>query len=228
MPSRQKRVRDLLTSRDTFATTMLVLVIDKYGTEALNWAPETLKLEIQDDFAIDELSKESFDRLMAAIQVVTSDDFYKRLPTFIFLCNVLSGSNPDAFDPADARECAWAMTEAMLLSPPEQGDENPYSAEIRYYLGAILDDEGIRDPPDLLRLGIRDTSTGHADFSDMSLEEPSMFAAEFQMQADKSREIKEMLQTLLRELFDQLEAIELVNGDSNKLLERVQGNLNSA
>ena len=79
-----------------------------------------------------------------------------------------------------------------------------------------------------MRLGIRDTSTGHADFSDMSLEEPSMFAAEFQMQADKSREIKEMLQTLLRELFDQLEAIELVNGDSNKLLERVQGNLNSA
>ena len=226
MPTRQHRIRDLLTGRDTFATTMLVLLIDKYGTEALTWSPETIKMELESDFAISELPRENFDRLMAAAQVVTSDDFYKRLPTFIFLCNVLSGISPDAFDPADSKECAWGMTEALILSPPE--DDDPYAMEIRHYLGAVLDQEGIREPPDLLRLAIRDTPSGEADYSDMSMGEPTMFQAEFEMQANKSQEIKEMLQTMLRELFDQLEAIELVNGDTKKLLERVRGNLSAA
>jgi len=228
MPSRQSRVQNLLLSDDAFATTLLVLLIDEYGSEALAWSPETIKWELEDDFAIRELSKDIFDRLMAAIQVVTSDDFYKRLPTFIFLCNILSGSSPDAFDPADAKECAWGMTEAMLLSPPESEDKEPYASEIRHYLGAVLDNEGIREPPDLLRLAIRDTVSGTADYTGMSIEDPVMFGAEFGMQTDKSTEIKEMLQSNLRELFEQLESIELVNGDTKKLLERVQGNLTSA
>lgn len=221
MYTRQQRLRDLLTSDDSFATTLLVVLIDTYGTEALEWSPETILMELKDDFAIQDFPQDNFDRMMAAIQVVTSDDFFKRLPSFIFLCNIFSGTNPDQFDPADAKECAWGMTEALLLSPPE--DENPFSEEIRHYIGQVVDQEGIRTPPDLLRLGIRSTTSGQADFSDMSLEEPSMFAAEFQMQAGKAKEIKQMVQANMTELFDQLESLPLKNGDTQKLLQRLRG-----
>lgn len=226
MPIAQDTLRNHLVNEDTFGTTLLVIVIDRYGTEALSWAPQTIRLEIEEDFGI-RLPDAVFNRLMAAISVVTSDDFYKRLPIFVYLCNSLAGADtdPDEFDPADSKECAWGMTEAMLLSPPDQDDPEPYTDEIRYYLGHILDKEGIREPPDLLRMAIQDTPDGQADYSGLDATDPVMFAAGFEQAADKSAEIKTMLEETLADLFQQLSVLPVKNGNTQDLLKRVQGNL---
>jgi hypothetical protein len=237
MPLQQATLRNRLADRDTFATTLLVIAIDTYwdvdqpknaahfivGKD--RWAPETIIAELEDDYNV-RIPKLNQDKLFTAINLVTSDDFFKRPRRFIDTCNVLAGSEQgQAFDKADAMECAWGMTEALLIHPPD--DDEPFDPEIRHYLGKVLDDEGIREPPDLLRLAIRDTPSGSADYGDMDLEDPAMFAATYEVQADRSQEIKEMLERELLELFDELKYLPLKHGSTKDLLKRIQGRLNS-
>lgn len=228
MPTQQQTLRNILGDDDTFTTLLLVVLIDTYGTEALQWSPETVIMELEDDYNV-RLTKLNRDKIVVGMNLLTSDDFYKRPSRFVQMCNVLAGSElTPEFDKADAMECAWGLTEAMLLSPPEPDDENPFNEEIRHYLGRILDEEGIREPPDLLRLAIRDTPSGGADYGDMDTEDPSMFAAEYQVQADRSQEIKEMLEDGLQNLFSALASLPLKNGNVKDLLKRVQGRLQHA
>jgi len=187
------------------------------------WSPRTIIMELEDDYNV-RLPRLCQDKLLTAINLVTSDDFFTRQRRFIDTCNVLSGSEmSQAFDYADAMECAWGMTEALLLHPPD--DDEPFIPEIRYYLGKVLDEEGIREPPDLLRLAIRETATGQADYSDMDLEDPSMFAAQYEVQADRSKEISKMLERELSELFEELRTLPLKHGSTEELLKKIRGRL---
>ena len=45
-------IRTLLSEEGTYATVLLLLLVDKYGQEVLQWAPETIKEEVRDDFAV--------------------------------------------------------------------------------------------------------------------------------------------------------------------------------
>lgn len=209
---------------DTFATTLLAIFVDTYGTEALQWSPQSIRLELQDDFAI-QLPDLCLDKLMVGISLLVSNEFFKRLPTFIRFCNILSGANvnPAVFDPADAKECAWGMTEALLLAPPGDEDPEPFTLEIRKYLGKVLDMEGIREAPDLLRLAIRDPSSTHAGYPESMLDDPALAGAQLSNEADYATEIKDMIESNLAELFDELETLPLKNGSTQHLLQRIRG-----
>jgi hypothetical protein len=177
------------------------VLIEAYGTEAVAWAPETIMMELQDDFNV-QLPKVNMDKLVVGISLLTSDDFYRRPSRFVQMCNVLAGSELSAsFDRADATECAWGMTEAMLLAPPEPDDDEPFSNEIRAYVGQVLAEEGIHNPPDLLKIGVLPQQ--HAA-SGLDAEDPEMFAAQYGIRADRSAEIKEMLEDNVQEMLQQL------------------------
>ncbi len=142
---------------DSFATTLLALFIDTYGTEGLDWDPMTIQSEIEQDFGV-KVERSVFDRLMAGIAILTTDSFYKSLPDFIALCNVLAGDSydPAVFDPADSAEIAWGMSEGMLISPPEDDEENPFSEDIVNYIAQTLKSEGLLTPPDVLKVGMKE------------------------------------------------------------------------
>jgi hypothetical protein len=191
-----------LADPDAFTTTLLTVLIEAYGTEAIAWAPETILMELQDDFNV-QLPKVNMDKLVVGISLLTSDDFYRRPSRFVQMCNVLAGSELSAaFDRADAVELAWGMTEAVLLAPPEPDDENPFSNEIRAYIGQVLAEEGVHNPPDLLQLGISPHQYGSG--GGLDAEDPEMFAAQYGIRADRSAEIKEMLEDNLQELLQQV------------------------
>lgn len=221
-----RTIAQFLADPDSYATVLLAILIDCYGTEAVGWDPSTIRLELQDDFQL-QLPQVNFDKLMAAISVLTSDEFYQRLSRFIPICNVMSGSEytPGLFDPADAYECAWGLTEAMLISPPES--DEPFADDIRRYIGKVLDEEGIKAAPDLLQIAIRDTSTGAIDYSGMS-SDPSLFQAEFQVQADRGQQIQQQIRENLQELFEQLASLPLKNGDTSGLAEKARKHLAQA
>lgn len=204
--------KQLLLSDTTFATTLLAIVLDEYGTEALGWAPETIKMELEEDFGI-TLPVGAMSKLVAGISVLTSNEFYRRLPVFIQICNALSGEElSDQFDKADAEDCAWGLTEALLLSPPEEDD--PFSHEIRAYLGAVVDEEGLINPPDLLKLAIsnmpQDVSLG-----DIAENDPELFELGFQERTARSDDIRQATEQNLSELIEQLS---LVSGKSASTL----------
>ncbi|NDD53177.1 hypothetical protein EBZ39_04735 [bacterium] len=204
------------TSSETFASVLLAMFIDRFGTEALQWEPATIALEVEDEFNV-ELSQQALDKLIVAIQLLTTDKFFKSTPDFIMFCNVLSGDTyrPDMWDPADAEEIAWGITEAALICPPDE--DEPFTDEIRAYIGAALDSEGIITPPDVLKLAIRTNRVNPSieDFSD----DPNMFSAVYAIERGKTEDINQTIVLRTQLLAAQLAALKLKNGDAKKMAE---------
>lgn len=215
----QLMLRQLLGDEDTFMTTLLVIFIDEYGTEALMWHPETIRLELQDDFNV-TLPKENFDKLMTGIMVLTTDYFYKEVSRFIRMCNIISGDDfdPEVFDPADSLEMAWAITEVLMIDPPEESE--PFDDEIRAYVGEVLKEEGYVTPPDVLRIALDADLSAQVsnDFAD----DPEMFQAIHQSQTAKADEVNGIIQANLQSLWTQLTALPLQNGTTKNLIERMR------
>lgn len=210
----------LLKSEEAFSTALVTMVLDDFGVEALTWAPQTIVMELETNYQT-QISSANLDRLMAGIHLVTSNSFYVSLPDFNDLCNVLSWEpiTPGVFIPADAASCAWGITEAMLLSPPDDLD-NAFTDEIRAYVGAAVKEEGILSPPDVLRIADLDKEVERRvryDFTD----DPVMFEAIFTNEADKTKEINEFIKKRLRALVTQLSSLHLKNGSVEQIAEKM-------
>lgn len=220
----QNILQEAWTSRETFATVLLTLFLDRFGVEALDWDPATIVLELEEEFDI-KLPQLAMDKLLTAIQILTTDRFFKSLPDFVAFCNVLGGDtyDPNTFDPADAEEVAWGITEAMLISPPDESDPEPFTDEIRAYIGATLDSEGILNAPDILRIALRQArvSPSIEDFSD----DPDMFHAIYDVEAGKTEDINQTILLKTKLLAAQLAALELKNGNTQQVAQLLQDSL---
>lgn len=204
------------TDPGTFATTLLVMFADRFGTAGLHWEPETILLSVEQDFKV-ALPPANFDRLMAAISLKLTDAFFKDLPTFIDICNVLSGDtfDPRVWDPADSAEIAWGVTEALLIDPPDPNDEEPFTDEIRAYIGAVLNAEGIITPPAILKIALRDSFDNQpGTYSD----DPEMFNAVYDFEASKTSAITKTLKDGINRLGKQLETLPLRTGDARDVV----------
>ena len=210
--------KQVLQDPSAFTTTLTLLALDRLGTDMINWHPMTVRREIMDEFHVLP-PRQNLDKIYAGMGLLASDDFYRRLPTFVQYCNILSGGqfNPARLDLADADECAWGITEAVLLSPPEDENE-PFSDEIRYYVGGVVDNEGIRNPPDVRRIGKWDKPT----YGDMSMQDPLMFQMQHEAQVEESDQIKKMLRDRLQMMMREIESLKLENGDTSNLLEKMR------
>jgi hypothetical protein len=210
---------------NSFATTLVTAVVDLYGTEAFSWAPEVLLMELEDDLGA-PLDPLLFDRLMAGIFLIMNDRFYKSLPDFIELCLVMSGASfdPSVFQPADSDDCAWGITEALLLAPPDE--EEPFTNEIRSYIGYVTQMEGIITPPDILRIAMRDEDTlgkVQAGFSD----DPELSQAIWSVEASKTEDINSLVKERLQLLVQQLANLRLKHGNTTDVAKKLLNNLKS-
>lgn len=208
-------------NKDTFASVLLTLFLDRFGTEALDWDPTTMLLEIEEEFNVD-LSQLALDKLLTAVQILTTDRFYKSLPDFIAFCNVLSGDTyrPDMWDPADAEEVSWGLTEALMIYPPDDDEPEPFTEEIRAYIGAVLDREGLINPPDILRIALREArvSPSIEDFSD----DPQMFNAIYDLEEGKRADIEQTIRERTTLLAAQLAALQLDNGSATGVVKALE------
>lgn len=213
-------VRDMLTGEGTFATTLLVWALDCYGPEVLTWHPETIRMELADDFHV-EPTRANMDRVMAGVAVVTTDAFFKDPARFIQLCNILSGDefDPTEFDAADAAECAWGITEALLLRPPEEDEPEPFSDEVRAYVGAVLREEGFVTAPDVLAIALDANWSDKVQFE--FADDPEMQSAIYKTQADRADEITALVKEGLASLIRQIQALPLRNGTAEAIFKRV-------
>jgi len=195
-------LRPYWNKKDLFTTSLMAMLLDTYGPEALKWTPETIEIEIEQDNGI-ELSQDNFERLMVGIALLTTNNFFVSLPDFAHFCVVLSGHHvpPGQLLLPDADDCAWGITEGLLLSPADENDENLFSQEITAFLGAILDEEGIMTPPDVLRIATRELAGRQRyDFSD----DPEMFNAVYDMEKRKTEAINFLIKGRMRGMLSQL------------------------
>lgn len=223
MPTRPNE--QLLQDPDTLATVLLLLVRDRLvrppvtDDEFIHWDPQTIQDEIEAEFA-DDIHPANYNKLMAAISLVASNAFYKDLDEFIRICNALySGTfTPATFDPADAAEIAWGITEAVVIYPPDEPE--PFTAEIQGYIGAALKNEGIMVPPDVLRLGLVDPviwQNVQGAWSD----DPVMFASIYDAEQQKTEAINTMIKERLAMLMQQLDKVRLEHGAVDGIIENL-------
>lgn len=216
-------MRSVWTNSEAYTTTLVLCFIDTYGTEGLEWDPMTIRKEIEEDFNI-KIPAKTFNKLMAGINIATTDQFYTSLPDFIDLCNIMSGDtlDPRWFDPADPEECAWGITEAMFISPPEREEENPFSPDIVGYIAEVVKAHGIQNPPDVLKIGLREDAAQIAEnvaqtFSD----DPEMYSAIWKVQQQKSDDIRTYVKQNLKGMLDQIEKLPLNNGDVSNIVKKM-------
>jgi len=209
-------VKQAMSTRETSSTVLLVLAVDLLGPEVLQWDPATIRAELEELNGSETFPLSNFNKLMAAIEIVTSDSFYTSLPDFIRLCNVLYNGTIDleSFDPADAAEIAWGITEALLIWPPEPQEERPFDDKIIQYIGYALKDEGIMVPPDVLRLGVTGGENIWERVQGTFSDDPEMFAAIFAVEKAKTEEINQLVKDRLRRLLVTLDSLPLNTGDA--------------
>lgn len=215
-------VHALLLSEESFATTLLLLVADRYGLEVLQWAPETIRLELEADYQL-RLPKITIDKIMAAITLVTTNFFYKDVSRFIELCNILAGDDfqPDEFEPADSEEILMAVIEAMLLWPPDDDPEDTeFSSEIREYMSQVLGEEGIVKPFDVLRLALDGDQSSFVDTE--YADDPEMYSAIYASQQGKTDNMKASLMENINALIQQLKLLQLANGNTDQVISHLQ------
>lgn len=215
----------MLLDEGSYATTLIALVLDRYGTECLStedgepWNPGTFKIQLEKDFGI-KLPKTTLDKIMAAVMILTTNFFFRDVNKFIELSNILSGDDfqPDEFEVADVLECSWAVFEAILLSPPDK-NETPFSEEIQGYISQVLLDEGFVKPPTILRVGTAPDFSDHVRFN--FGDDPEMFSAIYEVQSKKSEEIMSIVRDNATELFQQLSILPLREGDTKDLKDQM-------
>ena len=206
----REHLRQLLVRDSTFASTLLVILVDQYGREVLDWTIETIRMELEDDFNI-KIPALTMDKIATAISILTSDDFYASLPKFIIMCNTLNDVpyEPTIFDIADPEECAWGSVEAMVIYPGDKDDKPEFSEEIKGYVQSVVDLYGYVKVPSILRTFYpKDYSSQLPDAFSMDPEMSEAISTEQQSLAD---DIDQFVKDRLQALYAEVQSIPLVS-----------------
>lgn len=228
MPDTPTTPAEWFVSPDAFATTLLALFLDMNGgdTKAMEWHPTTVRNQIENELGI-TMTENNFDKLMGAIAVIATDAFYGDLPRFLVICQSLVGNgvSADMHDLPDAKEIAWAITEGMMLHPPEK--EDPFDDHIRAYIAAVLKNEGFVRPPDVLRLATDGGDLSARVHTNLA-HDPETYKAVLNRQDAMNRDVKQMITENLQELVAQLTSLPLEHGSAKGFLARLPENLRPA
>lgn len=211
--------KDIFLSTDSFGTSLLICMIDTFGTDCLNWEPETIEMELE-KYVGQDVPSENLDRLQAAMSVLTSNLFFISLEAFNVTCNALNFStvSGSTFIPADIEDIMWGITEVNLLLGADS-NKDEFSRDIQLYVGKVLESEGILDPPSILQFAdMRKmnavTAAQVSDLPDLS----SMFSAGL---ADTKAELDSWALKRIDDLFTQIGNIKLEASDKQEFTEMV-------
>ncbi len=214
LASMQKQsLKAALLSESTFSTTLLAICLDAYGTEMLEWDPRTLWMSLADDYGV-EVPPINKDKLQAITLVYTTNLPFISVETFSHVCNVLSGSeaNFHKWDMVTPDELIWGVYEMMLNIQIDRvhGEKSQeFSHEVRRYMGIILNNDGIFDPPDVLRVAEMPSRASLDQWED----DPEMFNAAHDHAQTEKRQLMESLARRLLEFITEMNNIVPLLGD---------------
>ena len=140
-------MKKLFTDPDTPATILNCAILKLYGVGVYVWEPETLWLQLGDDFRIDvdEFCKH---KICAIITLLTTSQFYDYWETFENICIAFNDQDVKFEDmtPLSAEELAWGLMEAKL----NEDKFYTISGDTMAYITTILQKEGLAKPPEFI------------------------------------------------------------------------------
>lgn len=143
----QDRLKFIMQNPGTLGTVLYTVAIRFLGHDIHGYEPETVSMELNDELGFD-VPAVNHDKLMAVINSVGTNAFYRDPMAFFAVSQLLSGS-VDPFDMADPllpAEMAWAVAEIRL------NDDTPekFSPDVSALVGSVLDEDGFVNPPPIL------------------------------------------------------------------------------
>lgn len=219
-----KSKQDFLKKPDPSMTGLMLVVIDEYGTEALDWDPETIKMELEDDYHV-ELSSSTLDKICVGAQLLTTQKFYKSLPDFNNFCNILSDddSSYGIWAPADAYDITGAMAEVLLLAPPKEPKEIAFDPEIIGYIVVALRNAHILTPPECLSF-IPSKELAIKEIGSLS-DDNDMFSAGYETGIENSQDLQDYEVKVLAKIMYELNELKLEHGDLEFLKKVTDGRI---
>ena len=208
---RETEFKKFFENTDTFATALLAMVLDEYGTEAFEWEPEALNAQLRDDFHI-TLPEVNSDKIWALIVAMTTNQFFTNPEIFLNTCKALAhdGADFSTFRPVTPEELAWGVTEVLLNNPPDQNLGNTgFSEEVASMSGMLLYQQGVLQAPTQLQFAMYPTVNPVEDIQTMFADDESMFAAAMSNQKKAADEVDAHVKELMSELKNQLDALPL-------------------
>jgi hypothetical protein len=188
---------------ETFGTVLVGIILKAYGAAALNWDPLTLRVQIGEDFGA-EVARVPYSKMMALINVMTTDTVYNSVPVFDTTVNSLAGSPGNQMDGVPgADDVAWAVAEITMAdpdAPKDRGRQTLWSPDIAGYVGMVLDHEGISGEPKVLAWARR---RGQKVASDHT-QDPDFYNAAMGPSQAKATEIDEVVNSRVQELVQHL------------------------
>lgn len=138
----ERDIERVFSNNDLHVVTYLVALRQIYGTDYLEFEPETFQLEMDTSPVVTE-------RIMSGILLETNGAFWNDITAFekvSLAMNKRSVSFAEYQDISPA-EIAWAVTEAGLITRPI-----PFSSDVNLYISKKYYDEGYIDMPAPLHL----------------------------------------------------------------------------
>jgi hypothetical protein len=210
---RKRQIRQVLEDPNSFGTCLLALFLDSYGTEAFEWEPETIRLQLKDDFGA-TLPLMNHDKLWGLIVAMTTNQFQLSQEIFAETCRALNGDEADfgVFSPADPEDLAWGVAEVVYNDPPDPALGNAeFSHEVARYTGLVLYNNGILEPPKFLQFAEYPRENPVLDLETAFVDDPDMFEAARQKQVTAKVGLEAYVQERMKQLWQQLQELPLLN-----------------
>ena len=141
---------DRLSDPSLHVSSAVLIILDMYGMEALQWEPETIYSELES--AGVRVTAMLADKINAGISAINSDIYFKSVEAFTSINSVIGGKliSGHSFNAADLDDIVKGCTEVRLLLGKDIYDKSGYSHEVAIYAGSLLSMQGITRPPSIL------------------------------------------------------------------------------
>lgn len=144
-------INTLWRNFDAHPLTLLALIVDKYGTEALEWHPDVLKLTLDRDSVA--LANSAWTKILAVRVLCLATSPWKRWTTFHWIARGLAGASPNFtyLEQPELWHLGLAVDCMRALDP-----KRPFSGDVDKYVASAFASEGIRYAPPPLQFAQRE------------------------------------------------------------------------
>lgn len=206
---RKRQAADILVDPGAFASVLVMVLVDEFGTEFFDWEPETLSLEVLDKWKV-SIPEKNRDKIWALVLHLTTNEFTRNVDAFMHICNSLSGdgANFETYELPTADEICWGITECFSFEPPE--DE--FSEEIKAFILETLKLYGYHRVPKLLERFVQ-MPVDAANINDTLEMDGIDYNAFWDAQMRNNIELDQGLVVRLTTMIRQLASVELKEAD---------------
>ncbi len=130
---------NFLAHHDAHPLLLDFVIINKYGTDWLDWEPETLAAELKDDFRQPSISSLNWQQIQAVKTCHLTPSPWKAWDVFVVVCAALNNNIPN-FHTMQKPTVAQVMAALDMMG---KIDSHALSEEVEMFIAAAFLDEGV-------------------------------------------------------------------------------------